>query len=68
MTSRECHGRVLEYDAQRGYGRIQDDQGVTYFVHYRDIIEDNAVKIGEDVCFEATLHRKGNIARQVRRR
>lgn len=67
MTSPDCHGCVLEYDAERGYGRIRDNNDVEYFVHYRDIIEGVTLNINDKVRFQGILHRKGNIARQVSR-
>lgn len=65
MTSQHCHGNVLDYDEQRGYGRIRDQQGVEYFVHFRDIIDDVSLNTGDKVQFLPVLSRKGNIARQV---
>lgn len=66
MTSQHCHGNVLDYDEQRGYGRICDQQGVEYFVHFRDIIDDVSLNTGDKVQFLPVLSRKGNIARQVK--
>ncbi len=67
MTSPPCHGDVLDYDGQRGYGRIRDQDGVEFFVHFRDIIDEVKLNIGDKVQFQPTLSRKGNIARQVSR-
>lgn len=67
MTSQPCHGDVLDYDGARGYGRIRDHNGVEYFVHFRDIIGEISLHIGDKVQFQPTLSRKGNIARQVSR-
>ena len=65
MSDGRCQGRVLEYDPERGYGRLQDSQERIFFVHYSDLIDEETLKAGQAVKFEAVLHRKGNIARRV---
>ena len=66
MTASSCRGEVLEYDPVRGYGRISDSEDTCYFVHFRDLIATESLQKGQNVEFEATHHRKGNIARKVR--
>lgn len=59
-------GTVLDYDAQRGYGRLRDKDDNAYFVHFRELIDAQSLTKGQKVEFDAVLHRKGNMARQVR--
>ncbi len=66
MTT-DCHGHVLDYDEQRGYGRIRDEQNQEYFVHFRELIDTPSLAPGQAVQFKPVLHRKGNLAHAVRR-
>lgn len=66
MSTERLTGTVSEYDASRGYGRIKDAQDREFFVHFRDIINEDSLNEGQTVEFSAHLHRKGNIAREVR--
>lgn len=65
MTDDRCRGTVTEYDAAKGYGRIQDEQNQSFYVHFRDIIAEDALKVGQAVEFRPVLHRKGNLAQEV---
>lgn len=65
MSKEKTQGSVHEYDPRRGYGVIKDSDEREYFVHYRELIEVSALKPGQQVNFEAILHRKGNLAHKV---
>lgn len=67
MTTSDCVGVVQSFDAQQGYGRILDREQRVFLVHYRDLVDASELKPGQNVRFSPLVHRKGNIARQVRR-
>lgn len=56
-------GRVIRFDAQRGWGFIEDiETGRNFFVHYSNIQSPNKFKFlneGETVSFNTKSSRKG---------
>lgn len=55
-------GTLLDYDSQRGFGRLQDAQGRVFFLPHHQLPRDWQPAPGRRLCFSPVLSRKGNIA------
>lgn len=57
------HGKIKWFDTKKGYGFINSDEGIEYFVHYTGVNHDpnEFVKFnpGDEVEFELTDGAKG---------
>ncbi|MDP4189878.1 MAG: cold shock domain-containing protein [Bacteroidota bacterium] len=60
-------GKVKWFNAAKGYGFIQSDEGNDVFVHYTGIVKDGYKKLlaGQEVSFEITDGDKGPQATNV---
>ena len=60
-------GKVKWFNASKGYGFIEQDNGEDVFVHFSQILEDGfkTLNEGQDVQFEITQGDKGLQARNV---
>ena len=58
-------GQVTEYDAAKGFGRVEDEEGRSYFLHFREVPDGYTPQPGDAIRFLPVLHRKGNLAQQA---
>ena len=58
-------GKVKWFDAQKGYGFIEQEQGSDLFVHHSEVQSDS-LNEGQSVEFEVGEGRKGPCAVNVR--
>ena len=58
-------GKVKWFDAQKGYGFIEQEQGSDLFVHHSEVQSDS-LNEGQSVEFEVGEGRKGPCAINVR--
>ena len=65
MTS----GVILWWNELKGYGKILDEDGIEYFVHYKSVKSTPGVKVnfqeGDKVRFMATRNDRGPLAISV---
>lgn len=61
MAKKLVNGTVNWFSAKRGYGFINDEDGVDYFVHFTEIVGEGFRKLrtGQNVMFEAGEDEKG---------
>jgi CspA family cold shock protein len=69
MSNEQETGTVKWFDARKGYGFIQRDNGDDIFVHINDMANpsDRALEDGERVTFVVGQGRKGPAAQNVQR-
>lgn len=69
MSNDQETGTVKWFDARKGYGFIQRDNGDDIFVHINDMANpsDRALEDGERVSFIVGQGRKGPAAQNVQR-
>jgi CspA family cold shock protein len=62
-------GFVRSFDEEKGYGFIEDDEGVQYFVHHSTIEMEGFRKLsrGDNVIFEVVTTKRGLEAVKVRK-
>ncbi len=60
-------GKCIEFDANKGYGRIADDSGKTYFCHFSSI-QSSAIHldVGTKVSFDTLDGKRGPEAVMVK--
>ena len=58
-------GKVKWFDAQKGYGFIEQETGEDLFVHHSEV-QDGELREGQDVEYEVGEGRKGPCAKAVR--
>ena len=63
-------GKVKWFNANRGYGFINHEQGGDIFVHYTQIVDEGfkTLEEGQEVEFELLQTEKGYQARNVEKR
>ncbi len=63
------HGTVKEYDRMKGFGFIEGDDGVDYFVHVRGLrieLQKRGLYEDERVMFDVRREQKGDKAINVK--
>jgi tetratricopeptide (TPR) repeat protein len=67
MTNARQRGKVVKFNADRGFGFIQGDNGVQIFFHFKDFPRDEKIEVGMRVDYEEGVGDKGPKAVKAKR-